>query len=89
MNEYIFNIKTDYPKLLKEIKNSQGDFIVVDTGDLERIYKSRQSLSEEEYKYTREKILMDIDLFIGDFFNQICFSYFAEARSMYLSMSIA
>ena len=71
MDEYPFNIKTDYPKLLDEIKDSLADLIVVDVGDLERIYRYGEDLSKEEYNIIRRNILKDIDGFIGDLINEI------------------
>lgn len=65
-NNYPFFIKTDYEKLSNEVKNSSADFIVGDTGDLERLYRYSKFLSDNEFLYLREKILMDIDKFIGN-----------------------
>ncbi|OZV12711.1 hypothetical protein CIW83_07370 [Tissierella sp. P1] len=65
-NDYPFTIKTDYKKLLSEIKNSSANLIVGDTGDLDRIYRYSDFLSEDESKNIRERILLDIDSFIGE-----------------------
>lgn len=69
--EYPFAIKTDYTKLLSEIDNSPADFIVVDTGDLERLYRYRDNIYELEYKSIRQKILKDIDSFMKNLINII------------------
>lgn len=62
--DYPFLIKTDYSKMLKEVENSLGDLIVVDTGDIERIYRYKDYVSNEEFKMIRKEILLDIDRFI-------------------------
>lgn len=63
---YPFTMRTDYVKLLEEIENSPADFIVGDTGDLDRIYRYSEFLSENESNKFREKILLDLDRFIGE-----------------------
>lgn len=63
---YPFGLKTDYPKLLREVLGSPADFIVVDTGDLERIFRYNGYLDEIEYMEIRNRILLDLDNFIGD-----------------------
>lgn len=63
---YPFTIKTDYAKLLDEITLSPADFIVGDTGDLDRVYRYSEFLSDNEKEGIREKILLDIDNFIGN-----------------------
>ena len=62
--DYPFLIKTDYSKMLKEVENSLGDLIVVDTGDIERIYRYKDYVSNEEFKMIRKEILLDVDRFI-------------------------
>lgn len=62
---YPFGIKTDYEKLLKEITNSPADFIVGDTGDLERIFRYGDNLTDKDFAKIRSRILLDIDKFIG------------------------
>ncbi|WMM23267.1 hypothetical protein RBU61_09890 [Tissierella sp. MB52-C2] len=71
--DYPFFIKTDYNKMLEEIKESPGDFIVVETGDIERLYryKDKDNLSYEEFKDIREKILLDIDNFIEELIKEL------------------
>ena len=54
-DEYPFNIKTDYTKLLHETLNSLGDLIVVDIGDLERIYRYG-----EDFYQGKNTILLEI-----------------------------
>lgn len=65
-SDYPFDIKTDYTKLLNEISLSPADFIVGETGDLDRLYRYREFLSDYEFNQIRQKILVDIDHFIGD-----------------------
>ena len=65
-NDYPFVIKTHFKKLLNEIINSPADFIVGDTGDLDRVNRYSEFLSDNEFKEIRQKILIDIDNFIGD-----------------------
>lgn len=65
-SSYPFLKKTNYPKLLNEIMDSQGSFIVVDTGDLDRIYRYSDFLSDTDYHRLRGIILLDLDRFIED-----------------------
>ncbi len=69
--KYPFNIRTDYDKLLQKVENSFADFIVIDTGDLERIYRYTNNLSKEEYNNIRNEILEDLDVFVGKLIQQI------------------
>lgn len=64
-NDYPFTIKTDYNRLLNEVVMSPADFIVGDTGDLDRLYRYSEFLSDDEFKHIREKILIDLDIFLG------------------------
>ena len=63
---YPFVLKTDFDKLLGEVFNSPADLVVADTGDLERIFRNRDNISSVEYKNLRDKILLDLDNFIGE-----------------------
>lgn len=63
---YPFGIKTDYEKILIEIIKSPADFIVADTGDLERIFRYGDNLSDKDFAHIRNRILLDIDKFIGN-----------------------
>lgn len=64
--DYSFGIKTDYEKLLNQILNSPADFIVGDTGDLNRIFTYGDNLIYKDYENIRQRILLDIDKFIGE-----------------------
>lgn len=64
-------LKTDYDKLLGEVKNSLGDLIVIETGDLDRLFRNFNFLSEEEYISLRNDILLDIDDFVGKLISNI------------------
>ena len=59
-------VKTDYEKLLNEVNNSLGDFIVIETGDLDRLYRYNNYLSDAEYNKLRNNIILKIDNFIGE-----------------------
>lgn len=59
-------VKTDYEKLLNEVNNSPGDFIVIETGDLDRLYRYNNYLSDAEYNKLRNNIILKIDNFIGE-----------------------
>lgn len=67
-------IRTDYEKLFDEVYNSPGDFVVIETGDLDRLYRNYNYLSEEEYYNTRDEILLNINEFIGKLISKIDFS---------------
>lgn len=64
--DYPFEYKTNYEILLNEILNSPADFIVADTGDLQRIYSYSAYISDEDFLNIRKKILIDLDNFIRD-----------------------
>lgn len=70
-NDYSFKIKTDYERLLEEVIKSPADFIVIDTGDLDRIYRYSEFLSEEEFIKIRKDILIELDLFIKSFLDSV------------------
>ncbi|MDR7855996.1 hypothetical protein [Tissierella sp.] len=65
-SEYPFGYKTDYETLLTEVVSSQADFIVVDTGDLQRMYSYSANISDEDFISIRERILRDLDNFLKD-----------------------
>lgn len=67
-------LKTDYEILFNEVYNSLGDFIVIETGDLDRLYRNNNYLSEDEYIRLRKEILLNIDNFIGKLIERIDFS---------------
>mgnify|MGYP000987504188 CR=1 FL=1 len=67
-------MKTDYEILFNEVYNSLGDFIVIETGDLDRLYRNNNYLSEDEYIRLRKEILLNIDNFIGKLIERIDFS---------------
>lgn len=43
---YPFGLKTNYEKLILEIIKSPADFVVVDTGDLDRLFRYKENLSD-------------------------------------------
>lgn len=63
-DKYPFKIRTDFEKLLIEASNSLGDLVVVDTGDLDRLFRFKDNLTKEEYIGIRKSILYEIDNFI-------------------------
>lgn len=71
-SKYPFNIRTDYKKIKREINNlnNNANFIVIDTGDLERYYRYNS-----KYKYSRyidkKLVLEGIDKFLKDMIDTI------------------
>ncbi|RKD34615.1 hypothetical protein [Thermohalobacter berrensis] len=67
-NTYPFGIKTDFSKIIKEIKEirKKASLIVIETGDLNRLEFYENNLSYDMYLYHRTRILKDIDNFLKD-----------------------
>ena len=72
-NIYPYGLKTDYDKILDEVKKvrSKASLIVIDTGDLTRLYSYSNSLSDSVFIEKREMILKDIDNFVGNLVDEI------------------
>lgn len=68
---YPFGLKTNYEKLILEIIKSPADFVVVDTGDLDRLFRYKENLSDSDFKETLEGVLVDLDIFIGELINRL------------------
>lgn len=68
---YPFGLKTNYEKLILEIIKSPADFVVVDTGDLDRLFRYKENLSDSDFKETLERVLVDLDIFIGELINRL------------------
>ncbi|WP_069649441.1 hypothetical protein [Caloranaerobacter ferrireducens] len=70
---YPYGIRTDYRKILTELKdlNNKASLIIIETGDLDRLYFYRDNLTDIMYSLHREKILKKADEFIGDLVNSI------------------
>lgn len=68
---YPFGLKTNYEKLILEIIKSPADFVVVDTGDLDRLFRYKENLSDFDFKETLERVLVDLDIFIGELINRL------------------
>ena len=63
----VFTYKTNYEKLLDESVKAlnNASFIVIETGDLNRLYSYRNQTSKDEYIESRNNILEEIDNFLG------------------------
>ncbi len=68
-----FSMKTNYPLLLEGLKESyhKSSLLVMETGDFSRLEAYRKNLSTEMYQWHRERILKDIDQFIGEVVDNI------------------
>ena len=66
-SEFPYGFRTDYEKMLYDIGSVKEDasFIVVDTGDLDRLSSYSSELTDEMFKKHRNNILGYIDEFIG------------------------
>jgi hypothetical protein len=66
---YPYGVRTDYGKILKEIKGLYADsntaLLVIEEGDLNRLYSYKEKLSDERIAYYRKEILRNVDTFIG------------------------
>ncbi len=62
-----FGIKTDYNKLLASFNEiyHRANFIVIETGDTNRLDRYEDKLTRELYELHKDKILLDIDNFLG------------------------
>ena len=67
-DSYPYGIKTDYQKILTEIKqvSDKASLIVVDTGDLKRLDLYSSYLNEGTFMNHRKNMLDSMDKFIGD-----------------------
>ncbi len=71
-----FGIQTDYEYLLDSFINiyEKADFIVIDTGDTNRLDKYKQNLTEKTYQVHKNNVLENIDEFIANICNNIDFN---------------
>lgn len=60
---------TDYNKLMSLIRNIDNEvgFLVIEFGDLNRIYQNANNINYDDYLHYRNKILLDIDSFLLQF----------------------
>lgn len=72
-NSYPFGLKTDFSKMLSEIKDtkSHASFFVIETGDLDRLSQYSINLSDDMFLEQRKIILRDIDEFIGKLMKKV------------------
>ncbi len=72
-SSYPFGIKTDFDKMLNELISAKqnSSFFVIETGDIDRLSQYSSNLSEEMFFKQREKILRNIDAFIGNLLKEI------------------
>ncbi|WP_427339139.1 hypothetical protein [Caloranaerobacter sp. DY30410] len=70
---YPYGIRTNYKKILRELKdlNDKASLVIIETGDLDRLYFYRDNLTDIMYSLHREKILKKADEFIGHLVNII------------------
>ena len=66
--DYPYGFKTDYNKILDEVYNikSKASLILIDTGDLARLNRYSNFLSQDVFYDKRNLILKDMDQFIGN-----------------------
>jgi len=71
--EYPYGLKTDYDKIMNEIKKLQNEtsLFVIDTGDLFRLHTTSSYISDDRFFEQRNNILNDIDAFIGELINSV------------------
>ena len=70
---YPFGIKTDFDKIIEEINliEGQASFVVIETGDINRLQSYSSQLNDDMYLYHRSRIINTIDSFIGDLLQNI------------------
>ena len=68
-----FGIRTNYDKLIKDFAKiyDKGDFIVIETGDTNRLEKYKDNLNDEMYNIQKENILQNIDGFVDELIKHI------------------
>ena len=68
-----FGIRTNYDKLIKDFAKiyDKGDFIVIETGDTNRLEKYKDNLNDEMYNIQKKNILQDIDGFVDELIKHI------------------
>lgn len=81
--KYPYGLKTDYNKILAEIKEIKKDasLIVIDTGDLKRLDLYDSYLNDEMFAYHRKNMLSDMDAFIGKLISS------SDDKSMFIFLS--
>lgn len=72
-NNYPYNFRTDYDKILLGINQLEKDvgLVVVDSGDLNRLNSYSNFLSDPIFMEKRKNILGDLDRFLGNLLDQI------------------
>ncbi|WZL71483.1 hypothetical protein QBE52_10190 [Clostridiaceae bacterium 35-E11] len=70
---YPFGLKSNYPKQVEIFKDlyDKADFITVEIGDIGRLERYKDNLTDEMYALQKSKIQKDIDRYIGDLLNII------------------
>jgi len=71
--DYPFGFKSNYSKLIDSFKEAyrKTEFIVVDIGDISRLERYKENLTDEMYQVHKKRILKDIDDFIQSLLEQI------------------
>lgn len=71
--DYPYGLKTDYNRILEEVNDikHKASLIVIDTGDLFRLHNESNTVSDDVFLEKRNKILADIDSFIGKLIENI------------------
>lgn len=72
-DNYPYGLRTDYNKMIAEINETRlnASFFVIETGDLDRLSKYSNNLSEDMFLEQRYNILKNIDDFVGGLMNEI------------------
>lgn len=72
-NNYPYNFRTDYDKILLGINQLEKDvgLVVIDSGDLNRLNSYSNFLSDPIFMEKRKNILRDLDKFLGNLLSQI------------------
>ncbi len=83
-NSYPFSIRTDFNRILSEIGKikSKASFVIIETGDLDRLNQYSTNLTEETFLDQRKKILLNIDFFLENLILEII-----DNKSMLLIVS--
>ena len=71
------SFRTDFTKVLQrveEYKKAGAALVVIETGDMTRIYESRDIALDTAYQQQREKALVEIDRFVGDLVKKMDFN---------------
>ena len=74
---YPFGLKNNYPRMLEAFQEAymKAGLIVIDFGDIYRLERYRDNMTDQSYTNHREKILNELDTYVAQLVESIDFSH--------------